>query len=67
MKAKYLLTDRQFITNDNGMTKINKNRNKNENRKSIKYILRRKLPIFDKDSNTYIQYGGVYRINKGRN
>ena len=22
MKAKYLLTDRQFITNDNGITKI---------------------------------------------
>ena len=50
MKAKYFLTDRQFITNDNGITKKTK-----------------KKFIFDEDSNTYIQYGGVYRINKGRN
>ena len=36
MKAKYLLTDRQFITNDNGITKIKikvkiKTKNKNKN------------------------------------
>ena len=57
MKAKYLLTDRQFITNDNGITKI---------KIKIKTKTKTKI-IFDKDSNTYIQYGGVYRINKGRN
>ena len=59
MKAKYLLTDRQFITNDNGITKI---------KIKIKIKIKTKTKIiFDKDSNTYIQYGGVYRINKGRN